>query len=75
MKKYLYLFLTFFTFFSCSTRPTYINTSFEKDLIINSRQILNADSSEKLEIYFPLFTDNNNEPIGGDGIVTLGIRA
>ena len=71
MKKYLYLFLTFFTFFSCSTRPTYINTAFEKDLIINSRQILNVDSSEKLEIYFPLFTDNNNEAIGGDGIVII----
>jgi len=71
MKKYLYLFLTFFTFFSCSTRPPYINTAFEKDLIINSRQILNEDSLEKLEIYFPLFTDNNNEPIGGDGIVII----
>ena len=71
MKKYFYLFLTFITFFSCTTRPTYINTSLEKDLIFNSRQIVNEGSSEKLEIYFPLFTNNNGEKIGGDGIVII----
>ena len=68
MKFNLFFLAFILVFFSCSTRPTTIDTKFEKELLItNSRQI--SPTNDKLEIFFPLLTDSQNIPVGGDGIV------